>query len=66
MAKIADQQRADARRPAELVRASGDEIGVGQRQLARALRAIGQQQRAGGADSSRDPVERLDHARSRC
>ena len=48
--QIADQQRANPRRPAQLVRANGDEIGVGQRHLRRALRAIGQQQRPGVAD----------------
>jgi hypothetical protein len=57
-----DQQRADARRPAELVRRDGDEVGVRQRQLAGTLRAVGQQQRSGARDPLRNLVDRLDHA----
>ena len=60
--KVAHQQHADAGRTAELVRAGGDEVGIGQRQLARALRAIGQQQRARRANCRGNPVERLDDA----
>ena len=60
--QVADQQRADPRRTAELVGANGDEIGVGKRHLRRALRAIGEQQAPGVADFRCEPVERLDHA----
>ena len=51
--------------PPSLCAASGDEIGVGQRQFARALRAIGEQQRTRVADPRREPVERLNDARFR-
>ena len=48
--------------PPSLCADNGDEIGVGQRHLAGALRAIGEQQRAGVADRRAMAVERLDHA----
>ena len=50
---IADQQGTDPRRPAELVRRHRDEIGVGQVDLAGALRAIGEQQRPGARGPAR-------------
>ena len=59
---VPDQQRADARRPAELVRGDDDEIGVGQRQLAGALGAIDEQQPAGRLHPRGDLGDRLDHA----
>ena len=41
----------------------GDEVGFGERNLARSLSAIGKQQRSGGADHLLDVLDRLDHAR---
>ena len=59
---VLDQQRAHPRRPAELVRRDRDEVGIGQRQLAGGLRAIGKQQRSRAPHGLSNAIERLDHA----
>ena len=52
--RVPDQQRADPRRPAELVGGDDEEIGVRQRQFAGALGAVDEQQAARGLDPRRD------------
>ena len=48
--------------PAELVCRKRDQVGIGQGDLARALRRVRQQDAAGGAHQRRDLRQRLDHA----
>ena len=45
------------------MRGQGNEIGDGERDFARPLRAVGEQQRAGFADNFGDLIDRLDDAR---
>ena len=60
--QVADQQRADARRAAMLVRGQRDEVGVGGDGRVGAgghLRGIDQQEVAGGVELFRDGGDRL-------
>ena len=51
MGEVAHQQHPDPGRAAELVPAGGDEIGLRKRELAGALRAVGEQERPRLADA---------------
>jgi hypothetical protein len=61
-AKVAHEQCADARGASELVGGKRDHVGVRERQLARALRAVGEEQAAFAAHVARNRLERLDYA----
>src|SRR3546814_9059569 len=60
--QITDQQRAHPRGATEFVRADGDHVGLGKRQLSSRLRAIGKDEAALLPDNGTQRVQRLDHA----
>src|SRR3546814_20566947 len=60
--QITDQQRAHPRGATEFVRADGDHVGLGKRQLSSRLRAVGKDEAALLPDNGTPRVQRLDHA----
>ena len=60
--KIAHQQGTDPGWPAELVSGQGDQVGIGKRELGRALGAVGEKQPSRSPNLIGDAVEGLDHA----